>query len=45
MLLRLFRLGILVGLLAWAIQTIDLSQSLSGLFQTALTDSSQLFQR
>jgi TorA maturation chaperone TorD len=45
MLLRLFQLGILIGLVAWAAESLDLSRSATELIQTALGDWSQSFNR
>ena len=38
MLLCLFRVAVVVGLLAWAVECLNLSHSLSGLVQTPLAD-------
>jgi hypothetical protein len=44
-LLRLFRLGILVALLGWAVEAVDVSQSANAFFQTALANWDQSFGR
>jgi hypothetical protein len=38
MLLRLFRVAVMLGLLAWAAECLNLSHSLSELVQTKLAD-------
>ena len=45
MVLRLFRLGVLIGLVAWASECLDLSHSVSAFVETALADFSQRFDR
>jgi hypothetical protein len=45
MVLRLFRLGILAGLLAWAIEAVDLSQAANDFFQNAVANWGQSFER
>jgi hypothetical protein len=45
MLLRLFRMAVVAGLLAWAAECLHLSHSLSGLVQTPLADWRQTLDR
>ena len=45
MLLRLFRVAVVVGLLAWAAECLNLSHSLSEFVQTQLSDWPQALNR
>ena len=43
--LRLFRLAVVIALLAWAVKTLDLSRAAGNFVETALASWSQSFDR